>query len=81
MSLTAKIEALESLVEIQDQLASLAHEVFEIISCDLPDYLANASAYDIWSFGRSSNPYDETLAKLVERVKEDIKAAGGSDNG
>jgi len=69
-------EALMDLQNVLDQAANLGDEAREIVKDHFPRELSAGEAYDVFSFGSSSNRYDKTLESLIE----DIELAAEDDD-
>ena len=65
-----KYEALVRLEEILNELDDLGREAAGIMRTEFPSLYASGDAYGAFTFGRSWNRYDTTLAKLVESAEE-----------
>ena len=66
----SKYEALVRLEEILNELDNLGREAAGIMRTEFPGLYASGDAYGAFTFGRSWNRYDTTLAKLVESAEE-----------
>ena len=66
----SKYEALVRLEEILNELDDLGREAAGIMRTEFPSLYASGDAYGAFTFGRSWNRYDTTLAKLVESAEE-----------
>jgi len=66
----SKYEALVRLEEILNELDNLGRETAGIMRTEFPSLYASGDAYGAFTFGRSWNRYDTTLAKLVESAEE-----------
>jgi hypothetical protein len=64
--------AAERLKEIQEELDSLADEVETLVVHNFPEHENWARGYAVYTFGRSSNRYDQTFADLVNMATKDI---------
>ena len=67
----SKEAGLNELRGILDQAGSLGEEARNIIESYFPRYLRQAEAYGAFSFVESSNPYDTTLASIVDEIEND----------
>ena len=65
-----KYEAVERLQEILNELDDLGREAAGIMRTEFPTQYRQGDAYGAFTFGQSCNPYDTTLAKLVESAEE-----------
>ena len=68
--MSSKYEAVERLQEILNELDNLGREAAGIMRTEFPSLYASGDAYGAFTFGRSWNRYDTTLAKLVESAQE-----------
>ena len=66
----SKYQALDRLDEIQQELHDLGREAAELFREHFPSQYRQGDAYGAFTFGRSWNRYDTTLAKLVESAEE-----------
>ena len=66
-----KQTAKNRLEDILAQLEELGEEARMLVAVHFPQELAHAEAYGVFTFGRSSNRYDSTLATLIESLDED----------
>ena len=67
-------EMMQRLEQIQEELAALAAlgaEAAEIFQENSPSLHDQGEAYGAFEFGTSSNPYDTTLASLIESAQEE----------
>lgn len=69
-------EALMDLQNVLDQAAQLGDEARQIVKDHFPRELSAGEAYDVFSFGSSSNSYDKTLESLIG----DIEMAAEDDD-
>jgi hypothetical protein len=60
---------IERLEQIQEELAALGAEAAEIFQENFPSLHDQGEAYGAFEFGVSSNPYDTTLASLIESAQ------------
>jgi len=67
----SKEAGLNELRSILDQASVLGEEARNIIESYFPRYLRQAEAYGAFSFVESSNPYDTTLASIVDEIEND----------
>jgi len=67
----SKEAGLNELRSILDQASSLGEEARNIIESYFPRYLRQAEAYGAFNFVESSNPYDTTLASIVDEIEND----------
>ncbi len=67
----SKEAGLDELRSIIDQASVLGEEARNIIESYFPRYLRQAEAYGAFSFVESSNPYDTTLASIVDEIEND----------
>jgi hypothetical protein len=67
----SKEAGLNELRGILDQAGSLGEEARNIIESYFPRYLRQAEAYGAFDFVESSNPYDTTLASIVDEIEND----------
>ena len=67
----SKEAGLNELRGILDQAGSLGEEARNIIESYFPRYLRQAEAYGAFNFVESSNPYDTTLASIVDEIEND----------
>jgi hypothetical protein len=65
-----KYEAVERLQEILNELDNLGREAAGIMRTEFPTQYRQGDAYGAFTFGRSWNRLDTTLAKLVESAEE-----------
>lgn len=65
-------DALDRLIEIQEQLNELGGEALSLIKQHFPSKLPAVEAYGVCEFGRSSNPYDSTLQSLIEALEKKL---------
>lgn len=71
-SLTENKQAgIQELKRILNDAAALGDEARQIFEMYFPNELRTAEAYDIFSFGSSSNSYDTTLASLIADMEEE----------
>ena len=68
--MSSKYEALVRLEEIMCELDDLGREAAELFRTEFPSLYASGDAYGAFTFGRSWNRYDTTLAKLIEAAEE-----------
>jgi hypothetical protein len=66
----SKYEAVERLQEILNELDDLGREAAGIMRTEFPRLYDSGDAYGAFTFGRSWNRYDTTLAKLVASAEE-----------
>ncbi len=64
-------EMMQRLEQIQEELAALGAEAAEIFQENNPSLHDQGVAYGAFDFGISSNPYDTTLASLIESAQEE----------
>jgi hypothetical protein len=62
-------EAIYDLQNILDQAAQLGDEARQIVKQHFPNELSAGEAYDVFSFGTSSNSYDKTLETLISDIE------------
>jgi len=62
-------EAIYDLQNILDQAAQLGDEARQIVKQHFPNELSAGDAYDVFSFGTSSNSYDKTLETLISDIE------------
>ena len=62
-------EAIYDLQNILDQAAQLGDEARQIVKDNFPNELSAGEAYDVFSFGTSSNSYDKTLETLISDIE------------
>ena len=67
----SKEAGLNELRSILDQASTLGEEARNIIESYFPRYLRQAEAYGAFNFVESSNPYDTTLASIVDEIEND----------
>ena len=65
----AQRDAIYDLQNILDQAASLGDEAREIVKQHFPNELSAGEAYDVFTFGSSSNRYDKTLETLISDIE------------
>jgi hypothetical protein len=65
-----KYEALVRLEEILNELDDLGREAADLMRSEFPSLYRSGDAYGAFTFGRSWNRFDTTLAKLVESAEE-----------
>jgi hypothetical protein len=65
-----KYEAVERLQEILNELDDLGREAADLMRTEFPTQYRQGDAYGAFTFGRSWNRLDTTLAKLVESAEE-----------
>ena len=71
-SLTENNQAgIQELKRILNDAAALGDEARRIFIMYFPNELRTAEAYDVFSFGSSSNSYDTTLASLIADMEEE----------
>ena len=71
-SLTENKQAgIQELKRILNDAAALGDEARNIFEMYFPNELRTAEAYDVFSFGSSSNSYDTTLASLIADMEEE----------
>ena len=75
----SKEAGLDELRSIIDQASVLGEEARNIIESYFPRYLRQAEAYGAFSFVESSNPYDTTLASIVDEIENDEDSYEGDD--
>lgn len=75
----SKEAGLNELRSIIDQASVLGEEARNIIESYFPRYLRQAEAYGAFSFVESSNPYDTTLASIVDEIENDEDSYEGDD--
>ena len=63
--------AKEELETILEQLNSLGEEARDIMKENFPHEMGSCNAYRVFDMGWSCNPYDTTLAKVVEHLEID----------
>jgi hypothetical protein len=66
----SKYEAVERLQEILNELDDLGREAAGIMRTEFPRLYDSGDAYGAFTFGRSWNRLDTTLAKLVASAEE-----------
>ena len=66
----SKYEALVRLEEILNELDDLGREAAGIMRTEFPRLYQSGDAYGAFTFGRSWNRLDTTLAKLVSSAEE-----------
>ena len=69
----SKYQAQDRLVEIQQELQDLGREARSLFQEYFPQLVAQGDAYGAFTFGKSHNPYDTTLEKLIEATEEDYE--------
>ena len=75
-SLTENKQAgIQELKRILNDAAALGDEARQIFEMYFPNELRRAEAYDVFSFGSSSNRFDTTLASIIDEIEE-----GGYDD-
>ena len=62
-------EAIYDLQNILDRAAQLGDEARQIVKDNFPNELRAGEAYDVFSFGTSSNSYDKTLETLISDIE------------
>jgi len=62
---------IQRLEQIQEELAELGQEAVRIFQNNFPELYDTGEAYDAFTFGISSNPYDVTLESLIESAQEE----------
>ena len=62
-------EAIYDLQNILDRAAELGDEARQIVKDNFPNELSAGDAYDVFSFGTSSNSYDKTLETLISDIE------------
>jgi hypothetical protein len=62
-------EAIYDLQDILDRAAQLGDEARQIVKDNFPNELSAGEAYDVFSFGTSSNSYDKTLETLISDIE------------
>ena len=65
----AQRDAIYDLQNILDQAASLGDEARDIVKQHFPNELSAGEAYDVFTFGSSSNRYDKTLETLISDIE------------
>jgi len=66
-----KQEAKNRLEDILAELDELGREAQRLVADHFPEEIDQALAYGVFTFGSSCNPYDTTLAKLVDDLGSD----------
>jgi len=66
-----KQAGIQELKRILNDAAALGDEARQIFEMYFPNELRTAEAYDVFSFGSSSNSYDTTLASLIADMEEE----------
>ncbi len=64
-------DPIQRLEQIQEEIAALGAEAAEIFQENFPSMHDQGEAYGAFEFGTSSNPYDTTLASLIESAQEE----------
>lgn len=62
-------QAIYDLQDILDRAAQLGDEARQIVKDNFPNELSAGEAYDVFSFGTSSNSYDKTLETLISDIE------------
>lgn len=65
-----KFEALMQLRKILDELQMLGDQARDIIAEHFPSHLRKGEAYGVFDMGSSGNPYDNTLASIVDEIEK-----------
>jgi len=65
----SKVEAIERLEQIQEELSALGQEAAELFQEHFPSLHDTGDAYGAFSFGSSWNSFDTTLESLIESAK------------
>ena len=74
-----KYDAAGRVKEILNELEKLGKEAQSIVEEYFPAESGWAQAYRIFDFGTSVNPYDNTLAKLLENIHRDLEGGEYED--
>lgn len=64
-----KLEALQELKDIQDELIDLENRASAIVTEHFKQEKSWCDAYQVFSFGDSGNPYDSTFRKLIDNIE------------
>jgi hypothetical protein len=67
-----KSEALDRLIEIMDELRELGLEAGRLVQTISDSDYQHGCAYDIFSFGSSSNRHNQTLEKTIEGLENKV---------
>ena len=65
----SKYEAVDRLVEIQQELQDLGREARSLFQEHFPDLVDKGDAYGAFTFGSSWNRYDTTLETLIGQTE------------
>ena len=69
----SKYEAVDRLLEIQEELGALGNEARRLMQEHFPQLVARGDAYGAFTFGKSYNRYDTTLETLIAETEEDYE--------
>ena len=72
-SVSENLEDRQRLASILKELDDLSAEAAEIFADEFPNEVRSADAYDIFSFGRSSNPRDTTFTSTLEELGVELQ--------
>lgn len=64
--------AVELLQAISDKLHDYSQLAESLVSQHFPDHLLHAKHYGTFSFGWSTNPYDQTFSRLIEELDKEV---------
>ena len=70
MTRQQQVEALMRLQDIMCELELLGNEAAGIMREHFPESYSEGEAYEVFTFGSSSNRYDTTLASLIISIEE-----------
>ena len=66
----SKYEAVDRLLEIQEELNALGSEARMLMRDNFPSLAEQGDAYGAFTFGKSWNRYDTTLETLIEATED-----------
>ena len=66
----SKYEAVDRLLEIQEELSALGNEARNLMREHFPGLAEQGDAYGAFTFGKSWNRYDTTLETLIEETED-----------
>ena len=64
------MKAKNELIDILSDLDDLGRRAQDIIKQHFPQQRGRMEAYQTCTWGRSGNPYDTTLEKLIEEIEQ-----------
>lgn len=77
---TDQENAMAELNHILDQLAALGVEASHLVAEHFPKEIRWGDSYEVFHFGRSSNPHDATFEMLIGNLKDNDDAGEYDDD-